>query len=98
PALHSSPTRRSSDLSQQKLGGPEVLEQVELPRPSPGPAEMLVRVEATSVNPTDFKHRANGGFLGRPPFTLGWDVAGVVEEVGLGDRKSVVEGKGVGSG
>jgi NADPH:quinone reductase-like Zn-dependent oxidoreductase len=76
------PTMRA--VSQQKLGGPEVLEQVELPRPSPGPAEMLVRVEATSVNPTDFKHRANGGFLGRPPFTLGWDVAGVVEEVGLG--------------
>jgi NADPH:quinone reductase-like Zn-dependent oxidoreductase len=36
------------------------------------------------VNPVDWKVRARGGFLGEPPFTVGWDVAGVVEELGRG--------------
>ena len=43
-----------------------------------------MRVAAAGVNPVDWKVRAAGGFLGEPPFTLGWDVAGVVEEVGQG--------------
>jgi len=71
-------------VTQDEFGGPEVLRLTELPRPSPGPAEVLVRVRASGVNPTDWKHRAGGRFLGDPPFTLGWDVSGVVEEVGLG--------------
>jgi NADPH:quinone reductase-like Zn-dependent oxidoreductase len=45
---------------------------------------VLVRVRAAGVNPTDWKHRATGGFLGEPPFVLGWDVSGVVEAVGIG--------------
>jgi NADPH:quinone reductase-like Zn-dependent oxidoreductase len=45
---------------------------------------VLVRVHAAGVNPTDWKHRATGGLLGRPPFVLGWDVSGVVESVGIG--------------
>ncbi|WP_157419660.1 NADP-dependent oxidoreductase [Actinomadura kijaniata] len=71
-------------ISQDVLGGPEVLREIELPRPEPGPAEVLVRVHAAGVNPTDWKHRATGGLLGEPPFVLGWDVSGVVEAVGLG--------------
>ncbi|MFE6617843.1 NADP-dependent oxidoreductase [Streptomyces sp. NPDC057740] len=71
-------------ISQDVLGGPEVLKEVELERPRPRPNEVLVRVRAAGVNPTDWKHRANGGFLGEPPFVLGWDVSGVVEEVGIG--------------
>ncbi|GAA1537850.1 NADP-dependent oxidoreductase [Actinomadura kijaniata] len=71
-------------ISQDVLGGPEVLKEIELPRPEPGPAEVLVRVHAAGVNPTDWKHRATGGLLGEPPFVLGWDVSGVVEAVGLG--------------
>ncbi|MEU4328211.1 NADP-dependent oxidoreductase [Nonomuraea dietziae] len=71
-------------ISQDVLGGPEVLKEIELPRPEPGPTEVLVRVHAAGLNPTDWKHRANGGFLGKPPFVLGWDVSGVVEEVGSG--------------
>ncbi|HLG07594.1 MAG TPA: NADP-dependent oxidoreductase, partial [Gaiellaceae bacterium] len=66
------------------LGGPEVLELVEVPRPDPGPTEVLVRMSAAGVNPVDWKTRARGGFLGEPPFTVGWDVAGVVEAVGRG--------------
>ncbi|MFI6324055.1 NADP-dependent oxidoreductase [Nonomuraea sp. NPDC050556] len=71
-------------VSQDALGGPEVLKLVEVERPEPGPTEVLVRVHAAGVNPTDWKHRASGGFLGAPPFVLGWDVSGVVEAVGIG--------------
>ncbi|MFF4882000.1 NADP-dependent oxidoreductase [Streptomyces nigra] len=71
-------------ISQNALGGPEVLEEVRLERPAPGPNQVLVRVRAAGVNPTDWKHRATGGFLGDPPFVLGWDVSGVVEATGIG--------------
>ncbi|MEV4889029.1 NADP-dependent oxidoreductase [Nonomuraea sp. NPDC055795] len=71
-------------VTQDVLGGPDVLRVAEVARPEPGPTEVLVRVRAAGVNPTDWKHRANGGLIGAPPFTLGWDVSGVVEAVGLG--------------
>ncbi|MEU3488152.1 NADP-dependent oxidoreductase [Streptomyces massasporeus] len=71
-------------ISQDVLGGPEVLKEVQIERPAPKPNEVLVRVRAAGVNPTDWKHRATGGFLGQPPFVLGWDVSGVVEAVGIG--------------
>ncbi|GAA2568788.1 MULTISPECIES: NADP-dependent oxidoreductase [Streptomyces] len=71
-------------ISQDVLGGPEVLKEVEVERPVPGPNQVLVRVRAAGVNPTDWKHRATGGFLGDAPFVLGWDVSGVVEAVGIG--------------
>ena len=71
-------------VSQDELGGPEVLRIIELPRPEARTNEILVRVRAASVNPTDWKHRRNGGFLGQPPFVLGWDLSGVVEAVGVG--------------
>jgi NADPH:quinone reductase-like Zn-dependent oxidoreductase len=71
-------------IRQETLGGPDVLELVEVPRPTPRPTEVLVRMAAAGVNPVDWKVRARGGLLGEPPFTVGWDVAGVVEEVGYG--------------
>lgn len=71
-------------IRQTRFGGPEVLEAVEVDRPSPAPTEVLVRVTGAGVNPVDYKTRARGGFLGEPPFVLGWDIAGVVEEVGFG--------------
>jgi NADPH:quinone reductase-like Zn-dependent oxidoreductase len=71
-------------IRQRSLGGPEVLELVDVPRPEPGPTEVLVRVTGAGVNPVDWKVRARGGLLGDPPFTVGWDVAGVVEELGRG--------------
>ena len=51
-------------------------------RPVPLPTEMLVRVRAVGVNPVEAVIRS-GRFplLGQPPFVLGWDVCGVVEEV-----------------
>ncbi|MER5442653.1 NADP-dependent oxidoreductase [Streptomyces sp. NPDC002790] len=70
-------------ISQRRLGGPEVLEVVEVDRPEPGPGEVLVRVRAVGVNPVDRMARSGAApLLGDPPFTLGWDVSGVVEAAG----------------
>lgn len=71
-------------IRQEALGGPEVLREVEVERPSPGFSQVLVKVHAAGVNPTDWGHRATGLFLGTPPFTLGWDVSGTVVEAGFG--------------
>jgi len=72
---------------QHAFGGPEVLRMAEVARPVPLPTEVLVRVHAAGINPVDWKTRAGGGMasvLGEPPFILGWDVSGVVEETGFG--------------
>lgn len=70
-------------IRQQAYGGPEVLELVEVERPSPRPTEVLVRVLAAGVNPIDWKARA--GAMRLPlPLTVGWDIAGVVEQAGGG--------------
>lgn len=71
-------------ISQDKHGGPEVLGEARVPRPTPGPSEILVSVRAAGLNPTDWKHRAGGLFVNRLPLILGWDVSGVVEAVGFG--------------
>ncbi|GAA2328171.1 NADP-dependent oxidoreductase [Streptomyces kunmingensis] len=71
-------------LTQDTLGDPGVLYEAEVARPEPGIGQILVAVHAAGLNPTDWKHRESGLFLGEPPFTLGWDVSGVVEAVGLG--------------
>ncbi|WP_254705710.1 NADP-dependent oxidoreductase [Streptomyces vilmorinianum] len=71
-------------ISQDTHGAPEVLKEVLLPRPVPGPSQILVAVRAAGVNPTDWKHRSQGLFLDRLPLVLGWDVSGVVEAVGFG--------------
>jgi len=71
-------------IRQHALGGPEVLQLEEAPRPDPGPTEVLVRTAAAGINPVDWKTRARGGFIGDPPFTVGWDVAGIVETAGRG--------------
>jgi NADPH:quinone reductase-like Zn-dependent oxidoreductase len=70
-------------ISQDTLGGPEVLASVSLPRPTPGIGEVLVRVHAASVNPVDKVNRERGLF-GQPPFVLGYDVSGTVDAVGPG--------------
>ncbi|MFG2821608.1 NADP-dependent oxidoreductase [Kitasatospora sp. NPDC048365] len=71
-------------ISQNSYGTPEVLEEIEVERPVPGPSEVLVRVRAAGMNPTDWKHRQFPGFLDRLPLVLGWDVSGTVEAVGIG--------------
>lgn len=72
-------------------GEPDVLRPVEVPVPSLLPGEVLVRVEAAGVNPTDWKSRATGGRgYWRDPAILGFDVAGVVEEVADGSHRFAV--------
>src|SRR5712672_305624 len=68
-----------------QYGGPEVLAQVEMQRPTPGPDEVLIKVHAPAVNPIDWKMRAGHVKEVFPltfPSTLGWDVSGTVEEAG----------------
>ena len=72
---------------QHTFGGPDVLSVQQVPRPEPLPTEVRVKVHAAGINPVDWKTRAGDGMagvLGEPPFVLGWDVSGVVEEVGFG--------------
>ena len=66
-------------------GGPEVLQYEAAPRPKPGKGEVLIRVHAAGVNPIDWKVRAGymKDFIPHSfPLILGWDVSGVIEEVG----------------
>lgn len=68
-------------ITQTAVGAPGVLELVtDAPRPEPGPGEVLIEVRAAGVNPVDTKVRSGSGLLGEPPFTVGWDVSGVVVE------------------
>ncbi|REK72977.1 NADP-dependent oxidoreductase [Aeromicrobium endophyticum] len=72
-------------VTQQTLGGPEVLEIAEAPVPVAGPGEIVVAARAIGVNPLDVAVREGWyPIIGEPPFTLGWDVAGTVEAVGDG--------------
>ncbi|MFF8378182.1 NADP-dependent oxidoreductase [Streptomyces sp. NPDC015661] len=71
-------------ISQDTHGTPDVLREVVVPRPVPGPGQILVAVRAAGVNPTDWKHRSGPLFLDGFPLVLGWDVSGVVESVGFG--------------
>ncbi|QLE75455.1 NADP-dependent oxidoreductase [Streptomyces rectiverticillatus] len=72
---------------QKSFGGPEVLEVVETERPTPLGGEVLVRVHASGVNPVDVAVRSGAyPLLGEPPFGVGWDISGVVEEAGPGAR------------
>jgi NADPH:quinone reductase-like Zn-dependent oxidoreductase len=67
-------------------GGPEVLRWVERPEPQAAPGQVVVRVAAANINPTDLGARAGHFPRGAvdPPFVLGWDFAGEISEVGDG--------------
>jgi NADPH:quinone reductase-like Zn-dependent oxidoreductase len=66
----------------ERFGGADVLTLATVDRPEPIGTEVLVRVHAAGVNPVDWKTRAGRSRLALP-FTLGWDLAGIV--AGLGD-------------
>jgi len=100
-------------VSQSRYGGPEVLELVRRPRPTPDSAQVLVRVHAASVNARDW-HVMRGEprlarLMDRTAFALrrprlpvrGTDLAGVVEAVGAGVTRwkpgDAVFGEGVGT-
>jgi NADPH:quinone reductase-like Zn-dependent oxidoreductase len=67
------------------FGGPEVLRVVEEEAPRPGEGEVRVRVLAAGVSFTDAQIRA-GTYMGgpKPPFTPGYELVGIVEELGAG--------------
>ncbi|GAA3524459.1 zinc-binding alcohol dehydrogenase [Aeromicrobium flavum] len=84
-------------IGANQYGGPDVLEVVELPDPVPGPGEVLVRVHAAAVNPTDTYVR-NGDRAraqakqSQPPYVPGMDVAGVLEAIGPDVRTDLAVG------
>lgn len=55
---------------------------LDVPMPQPGPRDLLVRIEAIAVNPIDTKVRMRRAGAPGSPIILGWDAAGVVEQVG----------------
>jgi len=71
------------------FGGPERLALMDLSRPKPARGEVLLRIVAAGVNPIDWKIR-EGGIPGVPhafPLILGWDAAGVIDELGEGCQR-----------
>lgn len=64
------------------IDDPQSLLDVELPRPTPGEHDLLVRIEAVSVNPVDTKVRSPKPQVEAQPRVLGYDAAGTVEAVG----------------
>lgn len=69
----------------ERHGGPEVLRVASRPRPNPGQGEVRITVAAAGVNFADLMARMGiYPAAPRPPFVLGYEVAGVVESVGTG--------------
>jgi NADPH2:quinone reductase len=64
------------------IDDPRSLIDVELPNPAPGAHDLLVRVEAVSVNPVDTKIRSPKPQVEAQPKVLGYDAAGTVEAIG----------------
>jgi NADPH:quinone reductase-like Zn-dependent oxidoreductase len=75
------PPRTMHAVLIRKFGGPEVVEFAEIPVPEPRPGDLLVKVEAASLNPVDYKIRAGKYPLvqdDKLPFVLGRDFSGTV--------------------
>ncbi|WP_424217254.1 NADP-dependent oxidoreductase (plasmid) [Streptomyces sp. BI20] len=91
------PTMRTARVHAH--GGPAVIRTEVVPRPRPAPGEVLVRVAATSFNPTEAAQRAGllRAFLPVPlPYAPGWDVAGTVVARGPGTTGPAVGDRVVG--
>ena len=74
----------------RRFGGPEVLEIVEMPDPHPGAGEIRIKVRAAGINASDWKKRQ--GLMDQElPQTLGYEAAGIVDEIG-GDVSGVALG------
>jgi NADPH2:quinone reductase len=64
-----------------QTGGPEVLVYEDVPDPVPGPQDVLIRVEAVSIEGGDTLNRA-GGLMPATPHVVGYQCAGTIESVG----------------
>jgi NADPH2:quinone reductase len=74
----------------EEFGGRDRLRLMDLPRPVPSKGEVLVRVVASGVNPVDWKIREGllkGALPHSFPLVPGWDLAGVVDELGEGSTR-----------
>ena len=71
-----------------RLGGPDVLEPMEIPDPQPGPGDLLVRSDAIGVNFIDTYFRT-GAYPRTLPYIPGDEGSGVVEAVGADVRDFV---------
>ena len=69
----------------KEFGGPDVMKLEQVADPSPGPGQLLIRVQAVGVNPVETYIRA-GAYARKPnlPYTPGSDVGGTVERTGAG--------------
>ena len=66
-----------------RFGGADVLEIVDLPDPHPGPGEVRIAVRAAGINASDWKKRR--GLMDQElPQTMGYEAAGIVDELGPG--------------
>src|SRR5436190_9798314 len=87
---------RNRVVQVSRFGGPEGLEAVDAPLPTPGRGEVRVRVLASGIEYTDVvirRHLYAQTMLLRPPFVMGYDVLGEIDQLGegvtgfqLGDR------------
>ena len=79
-----------------EFGGPEVLRVVDLPEMHAGAGEVRIRVHAAAVNPTDtYTRKGSRAEAMRsipPPYIVGMDIAGVIDEVGAGTRTDLAVG------
>src|SRR2546425_13322160 len=84
----------------KRCGSPEVMEVVEMTKPTPGPKQALVKIEVSGINYIDVYFRT-GLYKADLPFTPGMEGAGVVEAVGpevtevaAGDRVAYAMARG----
>jgi NADPH:quinone reductase len=64
------------------FGGPEVLRNIEVDVPDPGPGQVGIGVRAAGMNPADAKHMAPGQDRKLLPLSIGYEVAGIVTALG----------------
>src|SRR5690348_1104108 len=96
PTTHNTspcPPRAMKAIRIHQLGGPEVLRYEDIPTPTPGRGQALVKIEAAGVNYVDVYHRT-GLYKQSVPLTLGTEAAGVVAAVGP-DVRDVAVGERV---
>ncbi len=81
----------------EQTGGPEVIKVGDLPRPEPGPGQVLVRVRAAALNPIDLYIRS--GLVAMPlsfPYVIACDLAGIGREDGPSKQSVPDRGSGLG--
>jgi NADPH:quinone reductase-like Zn-dependent oxidoreductase len=83
----------------RRYGGPEVLELADVPEPKLAQNSVLIRVKTAALNPADYVLQAGLGDSIMDtwfPVTPGWDVAGIVERVGVGVTEFAAEQEVIG--